>query len=89
MMADCCITRVRRYVFDRLDTLMSSLVRHYVGAIESINGLGVEKLCRNVFGLKQNFTNITLKPRYALAPCIVLRQVLESVFFGVLFQELW
>jgi len=48
-----------RYLFEGLPRLISGTMISNIRKIKSINRNGVLKMCRNVFALQQNLTNIT------------------------------
>ncbi|KNC85640.1 hypothetical protein SARC_02213, partial [Sphaeroforma arctica JP610] len=49
------------FVFDQVAELMCFVLMTYVDQIKKVNSRGVSKMYRNIFGLKQNLTNITNK----------------------------
>ncbi|XP_032229704.1 exocyst complex component 4 isoform X2 [Nematostella vectensis] len=49
-----------RYLFEGLGHLVSSILISNLSFIKKINQNGIKKMCRNIFALQQNLTNITM-----------------------------
>lgn len=52
--------RKLKYVFEGLGHLMASIIINSAQYIKRINENGVKRMCRNIFAIQQNLTNITL-----------------------------
>jgi len=86
-----------KYVFEGLGHLVASIIINSAQYIKRINENGVKKMCRNIFAIQQNLTNITLSREVALdharhyfellynTPEEILNQVVEH---GPKFSEL-
>ncbi|XP_064602166.1 LOW QUALITY PROTEIN: exocyst complex component 4-like [Liolophura sinensis] len=48
-----------RYIFESLGFLVASILINSVQFLKKINENGVKKMCRNIFAVQQNLTNIT------------------------------
>eukprot|EP00050_Salpingoeca_kvevrii_P012957 m.25938 g.25938 ORF g.25938 m.25938 type:complete len:954 (+) comp4509_c0_seq1:91-2952(+) len=48
-----------RYIFDGLDHFLACILIKDLSYIKQINEHGVKRMCRNIFALQQNLTNIT------------------------------
>lgn len=55
-----------KYVFEGLGHLISSILISSVQYIKRINANGIKKMCRNIFAIQQNLTNITMSREVAL-----------------------
>lgn len=49
-----------RYLFEGVGFLVSSILVSNVSDIKRINQNGIKKMCRNIFAIQQNLTNITM-----------------------------
>ncbi|XP_068708589.1 exocyst complex component 4-like isoform X2 [Montipora capricornis] len=49
-----------RYLFEGVGFLVSSILVSNVSEIKRINPNGIKKMCRNIFAIQQNLTNITM-----------------------------
>lgn len=49
-----------RYLFEGVGFLVSSILISNVAEIKRINQNGIKKMCRNIFAIQQNLTNITM-----------------------------
>ncbi|XP_031568752.1 exocyst complex component 4-like isoform X2 [Actinia tenebrosa] len=59
--ATACLAQHKfRYLFEGLGHLVSSILISNLAFIKKINQNGIKKMCRNIFALQQNLTNITL-----------------------------
>ncbi|XP_067035865.1 exocyst complex component 4-like isoform X2 [Acropora muricata] len=49
-----------RYLFEGVGFLVSSILVSNISQIKRINPNGIKKMCRNIFAIQQNLTNITM-----------------------------
>ncbi|KAK3603022.1 hypothetical protein CHS0354_037770 [Potamilus streckersoni] len=49
-----------KYIFESLGFLVSSILVNSMQYIKKINENGIKKMCRNIFAIQQNLTNITM-----------------------------
>ncbi|XP_020616712.1 exocyst complex component 4-like [Orbicella faveolata] len=49
-----------RYLFEGVGFLVSSILISNISEIKRINQNGIKKMCRNIFAIQQNLTNITM-----------------------------
>ncbi|CAH3034604.1 unnamed protein product [Porites lobata] len=49
-----------RYLFEGVGFLVSSILVSNISEIKRINQNGIKKMCRNIFAIQQNLTNITM-----------------------------
>lgn len=49
-----------RYLFEGVGFLVSSILVSNISEIKRINPNGIKKMCRNIFAIQQNLTNITM-----------------------------
>ncbi|XP_020899282.1 exocyst complex component 4 isoform X1 [Exaiptasia diaphana] len=60
-MANACLAPHKfRYLFEGLGHLVSSILISNLSFIKKMNQNGIKKMCRNIFVLQQNLTNITM-----------------------------
>lgn len=89
--------RKLRYIFEGLGHLIASIMINSAQCIKRINENGIKKMCRNIFAIQQNLTNITMSREVALdharhyfellyhSPEDILNQIVEH---GPKFSEL-
>ena len=56
----------RQYIFEGLGPLIANIMMSSVTHIRRINENGIKKMCRNVFSVQQQLTNITMTRELAL-----------------------
>ncbi|XP_056004907.1 exocyst complex component 4-like isoform X2 [Ostrea edulis] len=49
-----------RYIFESLGFLVASILMNSIQYMKKINENGIKKMCRNLFAIQQNLTNITM-----------------------------
>ncbi|CAC5411083.1 EXOC4 [Mytilus coruscus] len=49
-----------KYIFESLGFLVSSILMSSIQYLKKINENGIKKMCRNLFAIQQNLTNITM-----------------------------
>lgn len=49
-----------RYIFESLGLLVASILMNSIQYLKKINENGIKKMCRNLFAIQQNLTNITM-----------------------------
>ncbi|KAK3096041.1 hypothetical protein FSP39_022371 [Pinctada imbricata] len=49
-----------RYIFESLGFLVASILMNSIHYLKKINENGIKKMCRNLFAIQQNLTNITM-----------------------------
>lgn len=86
-----------KYIFEGLGHLIASIMINSAQYIKRMNENGIKKMCRNIFAIQQNLTNITLSREVALdharhyfellyhSPEDILNQIVEH---GPKFTEL-
>eukprot|EP00123_Amoebidium_parasiticum_P008262 comp18684_c0_seq1/m.20385 comp18684_c0_seq1/g.20385 ORF comp18684_c0_seq1/g.20385 comp18684_c0_seq1/m.20385 type:complete len:1005 (-) comp18684_c0_seq1:4-3018(-) len=76
------------FIFDRLGQLMCQILMCYVNQIKRINDKGVSKMVRNILGLRQNLTNITLSHSADFERAIHFYELLYLSMEEILEQDL-
>lgn len=49
-----------KYIFESLGLLVASILMNSIQYLKKINENGIKKMCRNLFAIQQNLTNITM-----------------------------
>ncbi|KAL5022453.1 hypothetical protein ScPMuIL_001608 [Solemya velum] len=49
-----------KYIFESLGYLVASIIMNSIQFLKKINENGIKKMCRNIFAIQQNLTNITM-----------------------------
>lgn len=63
---DCKISLSLQYIFEGLGPLIANILMTSVIHIRRINENGIKKMCRNIFSIQQQLTNITMTRELAL-----------------------
>jgi len=59
--ATACMGQYKfRYLFEGVGFLVSSILVSNLSEIKRMNQNGIKKMCRNIFAIQQNLTNITM-----------------------------
>ena len=60
------IRSILQYIFEGLGPLIANILMSSVVHIRRINENGIKKMCRNIFSVQQQLTNITMTRELAL-----------------------